>query len=142
MNERLFDSSRKKQVKKLNEVFDCYQREYNLTTRADITWDGLYCQYNEKTDWLGIGIDFLIWNYLDSPDDDLIKRVGSKDEDAVLLFALLHEICHAIERDKIKLELQEVNVGLYLDSREYHHSICFEKRADEFARRELKRWIK
>lgn len=127
--------------KKLENIFNHYKKQYNLNTELDILREGLNCYYSIGTNYIFFGVDYVV-----KAKKDLEKRSKRKDEIDNILFALLHEIKHSIEyntdREKFEKEFSIVNIGLYNSNDIYHHSRPFEKRADNFARRELKRWLK
>jgi len=127
---------------KLNKITGQYKSEYNLDTRIDIIQEGLNCYFNRKGNYIFFAIDFIKNGYT---NNNLTKRSGYKDFENNLVFALLHEIHHAIDyknnSQKFDDEFAHVNIGLYRDDKEYHHSCPFEIRADEFARKELVKWI-
>lgn len=75
---------------------------------------------------------------------DCLSRCGRTDKDRVAIFALLHEIKHAIDfqydRERITEIKSKINFQMYHTNAKYHHSIPYEKDADDFANKELPRW--
>ena len=72
------------------------------------------------------------------------QRLGHNKFKCISHLILLHEIKHAIDYccGNLKFEWGKTNRCLYYTFARYHNSQPFEKRADEFARQELKHWRK
>lgn len=122
--------------KKLNRIFNHYKKQYNLNTELDILQEGLTCKYHTGTDYIFFGIAYIIFS-----KEGLQKRSKKKSDYNNILFSLLHEIRHAIDKDILEYEFKSIDLLEYQNNNEYHHSRPFEIRADNFARQELKRWV-
>lgn len=127
-------------LEKLNNIAEHYKKQYQLDTRFDILQEGFNCYFNRKGNYIYIALE-----QIDRQIESLKKRITYTDIQELYIFALLHEIYHAIDYkiDPIKFdkEVSEINIGMYETDSKYHCSLPFEKKADEFARGELLNWI-
>ena len=128
-------------VKKLEKIFRHYKKRHKLKTTIDIDSQGQACNYNQAGDYIFIG-----GQYIKRLLPEAKVRSGQKSLQIFYIFSLLHEIKHAIDnkyhRKILEAENQHLNKGKYLDSRKYHNQQPFEIRADNFAKKELGRWLK
>ena len=126
-------------VKKLQKIFNYYAKKYKLKTDIDIDIDGQACYYKGDNDYIFLGCE-KIKRLL----PEAKKRCGKNNLKTFTIFALLHEIKHAIDytynQELMKSECKSLNHGKYFDDREYHHKQKYEIRADNFARKELTKW--
>ena len=122
---------------KLQAIFNQYKRAYKLNTELDV-YEGRACQYRPALDIIEFCPDHVLGDDL---YEDIIYRSGKNNDELLLVFALLHELKHAIDwyTGILKDEWSWVEHGLYNSDREYHHSCPFEKRADDWAKKELAR---
>ena len=131
-----------KMKEKLNKIAEQYKKEYNLDTTIDIVLSGENCYFRKETNYIFFAISYIKKIY---KEPCYVKRVRYKALKSHLIFALLHEIYHAIDyknnSKQYMTESAEMNWGLYREDYEYHISRPFEERADEFARKELVKWI-
>lgn len=119
-------------VKKLQKIFEHYKKKYNLNTRIEFDVDGQLCNYRA-------GIDFIHFGYKALEKSTLSKRLNIPKKYLYIL-ALLHEIKHAIDKDILQDELKSFDVVRYHQSGQYHDSLSFEIRANNFARQEFNKW--
>lgn len=144
------DSKKELNIEDLEKVCEFYKKKFAVTFRYDIAKQGFYCRYDVKLDWIGIALDCILKKIEDDELASDLLELGNdleirgkglvKSKNQKILFSVLHEIGHAIDTDRINEEIKYLDKGLYHDDREYHHSRPFEKRADRFARQELKNW--
>ena len=127
---------------KLNKIAEQYKSEYSLDTSIDIVKEGVDTYFRRQRNCIFFAINYVKKVY---KEKDLRERSGYRNFKNNLIFGLLHEIYHAIDYknnpDICDKEFEKVNIGLYLEGGEYHHLQPFEKRADDFARKELVKWI-
>jgi hypothetical protein len=126
----------------LNKIAKYYKKEYNLNTNIDIVKIGCNTYFNYISNYIYFAIDYIKKDFaVNKPE----KRSGYKNLKYNLFFVLLHEIYHAIDyknnRNRWKREIKNIDTMLYFSDLIYHNSHPFEQRADEFARKELKKWI-
>ena len=127
---------------KLYEIAKHYKRKYGLSTFIDVVnyGDGTY--FNYKTNSIFLSFE-CIQTLID--EFNLNKRTHTKNLEKNLIFALLHELKHAIDfRNDSKGYINEnasINRGLYKTDQDYRDNLPLEIRADNFAREEIKKWI-
>jgi len=118
-------------IQLLEKIADKYKKEYHLSTRIDISKLGNYCYYNCKGDYIALALRYVQF------------RIGDNLRDYI--FALLHELKHAIDYTKSKESFEEearwIDWAKYQESLEYHNSVPFEKRANDFAEKEVNLWL-
>lgn len=122
--------------KKLQKIFNYYQKKYNLNTKIEFDNEGISCHYKHRIDFIEFGyckINALYSSY------KLKARIKGNLK-KVIVFSLLHEIKHAIDKDLLKEEGKKVDWVRYIEDREYHDNLIPEKRADKFAKFELSKW--
>lgn len=122
-----------------------YQKLVGFT--INITERGCNCYYRLKDNYIEINLNFLIYLMIAS-SEECQTRFKYKNLEEFAILCLLHEIKHSIDGTINKKEfIEEYNFfkewltdsNLY-NKYKYWELPC-EKRADEFANREIKRWI-
>lgn len=131
-------------------IFVVYRKKYLLDINFEIN-DKRECYFRWSHGLGGLKISFdgeYISSSWNNPErrKRLIKRSGSMTLGEVSLWALLHEIGHAVDcKENFSRYLRENEIAkhrVYRHSLDYHDSLPFEKRADKFARQELNFWLK
>jgi len=131
-------------------IFIVYRKRYNLNIDFELNDTG-QCYFYWNLFYGGEKIVFdnnYVLNVWKNPKrkQSLMKRSGRKKIGEIALWALLHEIGHAIDcQEDWSRYIREANIRdikLYKSDVEYHDSLPFEKRADKFARTELSFWLK
>lgn len=118
----------------LKKIFKKYRKKYKLKT--SITFMGQECHicYSPSYDRINIDLDWIkeIQDYF---GEDTIyvseaTKYQTKDIKEITIFTLLHEIKHAIDYSRHKLKF----IKDWMDEKDN-----LEKRADRFARKELRK---
>jgi hypothetical protein len=113
----------------LENIAEEYKKKYSLNTFIDISSSGEYCYYNCLNNYIVLSLSYV-----------LLRRGGDLTD---YIFALLHEIKHAIDytynTQEFINETKGVNWVEYNINLEYHDKQPFEIRANEFAKKELER---
>ncbi len=120
--------------KKLYKIFEHYKKKYKLNTRLEIEPKGLLCNYKPNIDFIYLGCEAI-------GEGNLAERLHLKTKKQFCISALLHEIKHAIDKDILENEIKSIDIIALQYNSEYHDTLPFEIRADNFARQELKNWI-
>lgn len=121
---------------KLRHIFNHYKIIHSLNTQIEFDEEGLACTYDIDSDFIDFG--FLKVFEMHKSRGFKKRIIGSLKR--VLVFTLLHEIKHAIDKDLLGEETKTVNWVRYWEDDDYHDSIVTEKRADKFAIKELQQW--
>lgn len=133
--------------KELCNIFNYYKKKYDLKTTFDFKCGLSFSCFS-------IGENKIFYN-LYSPQAEFIDEssifctsIGDfegllKDSREVHMWILLHEIKHAIDytcsHKKLIKELKQISDS-YPENRECYCKQLFEKRADRFAKKEIKNW--
>jgi len=118
--------------KKLQKIFQYYKSKYRLNTRAEFDIDGDLCNYSPYYDFIHLG-------YKEVDKGTLSIRMGIKDKKYLYILALLHEIKHAIDKNILTDELKSFDISN--KKSEYHDTRIWEVRADNFAKKEFRKWL-
>ncbi len=125
-----------KKEKSLLQIFKHYKKKYNLDTRIEFDNEGLICHYSLKIDFIEFGYGKIQELY---NTGQLRNRIVGKLK-KIFVFCLLHEIKHAIDKNLLIEEAKKIDFLRYNEDRKYHDNCIPEKRADRFARKELRKW--
>lgn len=121
---------------KLREIFNCYKEVYNLKTVLYFKEEN-QCYFETESNYICYDVDFL-------KNNNIVGFNNTQPIKERLIFALLHEIKHAIDwkynRELCKKAQKEMDWTLYFWNENYHSNLLIEKRANEFAQKELKKW--
>ena len=120
-------------IKKLQKIFNHYKKKYKLDTRLEVEPKGLLCNYRPDIDYIYIGYEAI-------GKGTLSKRLNVKSKKYLYILALLHEIKHAIDKNILIDELKSFDLAQYHESGQYHDTRTWEVRADNFAKKEFKKW--
>jgi len=118
----------------IKRVFKHYKKAYNLTTklRFRLKKELLGCVFKSNKNTIYFAFPPLSYYYTEKQ-----KRQES-------LFAILHEIGHAIDykynKEQMEQERKNTNRFLYTTNSNYWRNLPFEKRANNFAEKEITKW--
>ena len=123
-------------LKELRKIFDYYKKKYKLKTRLSLN-NNERCAFNYNKNYISYDI-----NYVAIISNKIIDKYNVNHK---LIFCLLHELGHAIDKKynkkQVDKEKDKMSYILYNFDVEYALSLPFEKRANKFAKKELKKWI-
>jgi len=126
-------------LKELEKIFKYYRKKYKLKTELIFEEDSEQCGIYPEENYIVYDLNYVA----NDLDNSLIHQF---DEYKKLIYCLLHEIGHAIDwkynKNNMKKEMNEKIDVLYFFDVNYALSMPFEKRANNFAKKELKKWIK
>lgn len=129
-----------KTEEQLYNIVDYYKGKYSIEF-AFFLETGEDCCYNFSFNYISFSISEVI-----ESESETMERAKSLKNEVIIIFPLLHELYHAIDYHKNKKrfleEFHKMDKIEYRLNKKYHNSVGFEARADEFARKELLRWIK
>ena len=131
---------RKSIIKELNTLVKKIKEKYKIDTSIDIMSEGTECFFDRDKNHIECSLSMIKEGKTESQYRCEYEKVNLKD---FYKFVLLHELYHAIDykynKRKFNKELTKMNTALYFTDGIYHDNQPFEKRADAFANRELKR---
>ena len=112
-----------------------YKNKYKLKTKIDILNDYTVTAYKPYIDSICLSKEYIKQRLKDKA---FYARVKTKDIKKACLWALLHELRHAIDFYKGKDSFIDKVVS---EQGLEHNSRSQELEADKFARQELKKWL-
>lgn len=129
------------EFEELQDIASYYKEKFNVLLDTTInSYNDV--SYNFKTKSVQFDIGYIAYGYITK---DLQARAKAKTKRDLVIFALLHEIYHAIDWQKnyelTEKEFESADKVKYYNNRDYHHSMPWEIRADDFAREEMIKWI-
>lgn len=136
-------------IKKLKTIFNYYKKKYKLNTTLTFSEIG-GCSFNTNFNNIHYNLYFhSILNATKLTEKIIICLSGSNEfkttKKGALIWELLHEIKHAMDytycNKKWDKEINKINFEIYYCNANYHNKLPFEKRANKFAKQELKKWI-
>jgi len=128
----------------LEKIAEYYNEKYNLNTFIDICHKGISTYYSIKGNYIYFSQEYV--KNLYNRQDFKKRIINLKEINQAYIFCILHEIYHAIDykfnSNRYKQDLKNLNLLEYNTNRIYHNSLNFEIKADKFANKELKKWIR
>ena len=130
---------------KLRQIFDYYKNKHSLDYSLEFEdWIGCNFSYNEKR----INIDFIgIGRYSINTKKILIRHKFIPSIEELSILILLHEIKHSIDYQADRADYMQQQYEQYIQQlyeprkgQKKYYSYPLERRADEFANKEFKKW--
>ena len=128
---------------RLRKIFKYYKKKYKLKTKLFFE-DNEKCCFSLRQNCISYDLTYVIEK---AKNNHIVKQLIKqyKRKELTPIFALLHEMGHAIDweynNEQYKKEEGRMDYFLYKFNYRYAISQPFEKRANKFAKKELKKWI-